>query len=487
MEIIFFEIEPPRSFDPLEADRAINLQAVRMMYLTPIEFSVNNTLVSTVLDDFEYSTQTQTIHWTIRPGLLFEDGSPITVDDVLLSVLRMALVRPDFPVIRNIQGLKDWLQLKSPLKTHPSGIEVHENKVKIKLTEPTKNPLFRFCLELFSIIPRKCVDLTTNKLICERPPESGYYRLRSKDKGEYQFEQRLKPLAHKISPPTAINFRFLTAAQLKENPKQVSDSSILMGVDFSLFSNELSHLKQEFNFKYLPESLFAAIMLNPTIPPFDDIKCRQTFSAAFQYTIKKEFNTNLVFSKSIFVPIIPGYLKDAELPQHQIDETCINKFVKHPIVWAKITSKRASYFEQILAKSMTNFNIPNRVVEVENMAKAEMLFVKNEIALRSFGSGFWALDPLGDIQMLFTPNLHPMLKYIANDKVIVDLLEKLRFVNTPDKESALLKQVNLHLYNDAKMNVFLHTRKFYVSPNKNILRDLAQGVASPAAWQVFAD
>lgn len=37
-------------------------------------------------------------------------------------------------------------------------------------------------------------------------------------------------------------------------------------------------------------------------------------------------------------------------------------------------------------------------------------------------SGFWALDPAGDIKMLFTPNMHKLLSPITEDEKLQKLL-----------------------------------------------------------------
>lgn len=107
------------------------------------------------------------------------------------------------------------------------------------------------------------------------------------------------------------------------------------------------------------------------------------------------------------------------------------------------------------------------------------IFADNKVAFFNAGSGFWALDPSGDMKMLFTPNLHKPLKHISND----DKLQKL--IGNLEQNSEAYKEVNKYLYNDAKFNVYTHLRRFFVAKNKSLLGEVPFAITSPAPWQVF--
>ena len=51
----------------------------------------------------------------------YSDGTEVTIRDVALSVKRMLLHRPNFPVLRYIVGKQDWIMLKEPLKNEIPG------------------------------------------------------------------------------------------------------------------------------------------------------------------------------------------------------------------------------------------------------------------------------------------------------------------------------------------------------------------------------
>jgi hypothetical protein len=109
------------------------------------------------------------------------------------------------------------------------------------------------------------------------------------------------------------------------------------------------------------------------------------------------------------------------------------------------------------------------------------LFMKGKISAISFQTGFWALDPAGDIQMLLTPNMHEVLNFVTQDEKLQELIRKLK-TNTTDES---FKEVNRYIYEQAIFNVFTHVRRFYASNNKSLLAEAPVSITSPAPWQVF--
>ena len=109
-------------------------------------------------------------------------------------------------------------------------------------------------------------------------------------------------------------------------------------------------------------------------------------------------------------------------------------------------------------------------------------FSKGDISFFPAGSGFWANDPVGDLKMLFTPNLHKPLNFITKDetlqKLINDLVED-------QMNTSFYFAVNKYLHDEALFNVYTHVRRFYFSKNKSNLKQIPHGSAAPTPWQVF--
>lgn len=106
-------------------------------------------------------------------------------------------------------------------------------------------------------------------------------------------------------------------------------------------------------------------------------------------------------------------------------------------------------------------------------------FADGRIAFYYGGSGFWALDPGGDVQMLFTPDLHKPLQHLSGDAQLQQLIRNLN----ANPES--FRELNRFVYADARLNIYTHVRRFFASKNKNLLGEVPFAITSPAPWQVF--
>ena len=148
-QYIITNVGEPDSFAPLDGDKWQNMPLARMIYLTPIEISSEDELVSTILESFTYDQKKKKMEWTVKSGLTYNNGEKITVEDVVFSVLRMMYRMPLFPVIKNILGIDNWKKGPDPLNSLPEGIKVSRNNIEIFFNKKIKAPFFRFCLELF--------------------------------------------------------------------------------------------------------------------------------------------------------------------------------------------------------------------------------------------------------------------------------------------------------------------------------------------------
>jgi ABC-type transport system substrate-binding protein len=486
---IITEANAPTSFDPLDADSTENLPAARMLYLTPLETSPSDELTSTVLESFKYDNKSHLITWIVRKGLKFSDGSDITPSDVAFSVARMAYTRPLFPVIQYIDGLQSWTKYAAALETLPSGIHVDGQKIQIKLTRNVTHPLFRFCLELFSIIPKSAVDLKTNKLKTKSPPTSGYYVLDSQGVDGWMFRKRAEfPLILGAKAPDQILFQFKPSTEVTSLLKEI-DKQTVIATNEGLFSPaELSVIREQAEMRSAPSSRFGMLLLNPHIAPFNKKECRQAFVRAFREVLTEENFGQFQIESSVFTKILPGYLKSSELEKTQPkpSESCLKELKTAKIEWASVKGLPNYIFETAMKKTIAKLGMEN-VSYHEEKSKAEMtaLLVENKIGIIPATTGFWPLDPAGDLQMLFTPNLHKVLSFVSSDEKLQSLIHQIQNETNPEKRSGNFETVNRHLYSEALFNVYVHFRRFFITHKNRSLNDIPLAITSAAPWQVF--
>lgn len=479
---VITETAGPTSFDPLDADQTQNLAVARMIYATPVEVDSEDRLSSQILKSFNYDPNQNLLTWTIKENLKYSDGSTLTAKDLAFAVARMAYTRPQFPVLENVAGLKDWLKESEPLKTLPSGIQVKENKVEIRFSKKVKNPLFRFCLELFSVIPKSCVDTKTNKITCAKIPSSGKYDLISSSNTEVLFQEKTNG--------EQINFKYVPAAQLIQNINSLDEKTILAGNELMYSLDELDQLKKAGKILFLPAARFGILQINPNVGPFKNKICRHSFAENFRRNYKSIVKERGISESSIFTGIVTGYLSSDDLKKHSALKVsqgeyneCLDAIKASPIYWGYVENEKNSSFTQALTQTLSDFGQANIKPKLfKSRKEIAHAFIENEIAFLGSSSGFWAHDPSGDLQMLFTPNLHKPLDFVTTDSKLQSLIRDV--VNNPEDESRY-KAVNQYLYDEGLINIYSHVRRFYFSKNKAFLKKSPLGYSAPTPWQVF--
>lgn len=488
-QYVITETGKPTSIDPLDADQTQNLPLARMIYTTPLEITAENTLASLVLESFKYDSKEMRIHWVVRSGLKFNDGSDLKTEDVAFAVARMAFTRPQFPVIEDIAGLQNWLKEKVPLKGLPKGIKVQGNKIEIKLTKAHQHPLFRFCLELFSIIPKKCVNPETNKITCEKLPGSGYYLQTKEDKDSINFNRSLQKSAH-FSGPENIEFKYVPAVDLAKRLSELSDTSIIAGNEGLFVLNDLQVVKDKMKIQNLPASRFQVLQINPGVGPFKDRLCRLVFAEKFRQAFAKVSSGIIRAESSIFVSIVPGFMTSKELSDgsklspDQVKK-CEEELRKSTFQWAYVENEKNTSFFDALQLTLKELGLEMLQPHVlKNRKELASQFIEGKVALFNAGSGFWPHDPAGDLQMLFTPNLHKPLEFITKDEKLQKLIRK---VQDNESDSKAYKAVNQYLFDEAMFNVYGHVRRFFAAKDAKLLTEFPAAITSPSPWQVFRE
>lgn len=479
---VITETAGPNSLDPLDADSTSNLPVARMIYATPLETSESNQLTSRVLESFRYDANAKQIEWVVKLGLKYEDGTALTPEDVAFTVARMAFTRPLFPVIDSVEGVSDWSKSKEALKTLPTGIRVAGNKITIQLKRDVDHPLFRFCLELFSIIPRKCVDPITNKITCAKIPESGPYKIVSQTSSSILFTKRSTEFSK--TAPTQIQFEYVSAADLPKHISQIDDRTVVAGNESFFTPATLKDIESKLAVRYTPAARFSVIQINQNVPPFQDKKCRQVFAQTFR-TAYHDLAKDAPIEGSVFTKVLPGYLPLKELesstplsPKEITD--CKDKLKKTNIPWGYAETEKDMIFFEVLKLTFNKLGIKTTTpITAPTRKEFSDLFADGKVAFYNAGSGFWALDPGGDMKMLFTPNLHKPLRHVSED------IKLQNFIGRLEQDKSTFSEVNRYLYEEARFNVYTHLRRFFAAKDKALTGEVPFAITSPAPWQVF--
>lgn len=468
----------PNSFDPLEADAYRNMPVMRMLYFTPIEISAKNTLISNVLEKFEYDSETRVISFEVKKGLSYSDQTPLTARDVALAIARMAYFRPTFPVIKDIEGVLTWSKRQEGLMTLPEGIRLDGQTIKIHFTKNHANPLFRFCLELFSIIPEKCLDLKSASLTCALPPASGYYEIAEESQEKIVFKKRLEKTAEEVTY-TKIIFSYKKLSDFCT--ASIADNDIIISEEIPYHHLPCKEAFKANQLHWTPAASFITLLFNPSLGPFQEQESRQYFGQKVRELLKNRA-PDLVIERSAFTNLIPGYLTEDSFGT--IDEEAARK----ALAGKKITLYRSDESPNVVildtiieaAKALAMDVKVLTMVDSDRFQK----FLNNEMNTLLIFSGFWAQDPIGDISMFYTPNLHSVLKHFWGDETHNRLIAELENETDPKKLRMKMEELNRHIDQKALSSNLVHFRRFYITAPTQKSLILPQAITSPAPWHL---
>lgn len=486
---VFIQSEngPPTSLDPLLADYKNNIRVMRMLYASILEISREGILQSQILENFGYDEKNREIRFTVKKNKKYSDGTQIESEDIAFSIVRMADSRPKFPVIRSIHGLSEWLDTKNRLATKPKGIKVLGDAIVIQLTEDVRNPLFRFALEVFSVIPRRSIDIRTNSVL-DVPPFSGLYSLRGDLNADLTFFFR-KDDNSEVGAPNQIKFEYLSPAELIKAANSFSEDTVALASEATFNPQDLKELKKKFEMFKVPTLFFRGYLFSDKWAAFKERKCRQYFAKELRKTASDWSLGILPMEASIFSKMVPGYkslesLEKAYSLTHDDERECLNALKAAGSKWCIAEKDRDDVSTTILIATLRRLEISQDINWKKwDNEKLDNEFLAGRLPVYPGSSGFWDLDPAGDLQMFFTPKMHKNLDIVSSDKYFQDLV--LDYGKSGSDQNTVGQQIAQYLFDDGKLNIYTHTSRFFLTRKGNKLKHLTPSLTMPSPWQVF--
>ncbi len=490
--IVLTFTQPHSSLDPLDADASNNIRVARMLFSTPIHTSLKDKLESFVLESFSYSPEERRVDLNLKENLFFSDGTPLTEHDIALSITRMLYTRPYFPTIKHIAGKDEWLKEKFPLKSLPKGIKIAPGKISIWYDTPVKHPLFRFTLEIFGIIPSKCIDLEKNIITCSDIPLSGPYKISNKLDKVTDFVLRddfQKEMTGWM--PKKISFIYDSLDTfIQKNENSNNTEIVLMGLTSEATNSELQKLKDKYFVRFLPKSGMSYLLINNSNPLFKNRICRQLFADRFRATFTKMADKPELSSSSFWPQIVGGYIGDFELTStRNYSESDINECTAalkfSGVKWGAMSKNKNSFFVQAIKETIKSFGIESEPILYNDIAKRSDDFNNGYLDIGLYFTGLWPLDPYGDAEMLFSPGMHTQHKAFHNDIHLQTSISTLNSDIPVQQGTEIARELNQYLFQEAMFNVYAHMSTFYASKNANTLKHLPSAVTGAYPWQVF--
>lgn len=461
---------PINSFDPMDAVQIVNMRPMLSLYARAVEFSETGSYHSSILRRFSYDSLSSSIIFELKRGLFFADGSEITVHDLAFMIARVSLRMHKTIPYQYIAGIDRWLKRPTPLGTLPSGIQIDEahNRVIIKFTQNITNPFYRFTMALNSIIPKKCVDLVTNKLTCEVPPFSGDYALSLNQPPFYELSRR--PDANEKNIPAVIRLVIIKMSTLFPYVHLLKAQHVIISSSPHMQPHEEQKIKSLFRTVSNTETDSFGLLMNTASITFKDERVRQFFAAEFRKTVLEQ---GYQASGSIFPTIYPGFMPLSKLESaapfsEQERDRFIKLLKKHPPITTECDYSPV-FFSRHLDLTLKRLAIPARTKPCPANKNSQNWLDAG--ATLSFGAiKLECLNPPMAIKMLFTSAKNIRWRQIYGDKKLESLLEAITYDQNAQPNLQSLYNVNSRIFSSAILAIVLNagTEQFVI--NKSPLK-----------------
>lgn len=204
-----------------------------------------------------------TIEFTIRSGVKFHDGSPLTPEDVAFSVTR--IIDPNF----KSPQLSQFNQIASATVAAP-------DKVVLKTKSPY--PALLAQLVKLSIVPKAVVEKVGAQQFNLAPVGSGPYRLKSWQRGQGVALEAVEDYWRGKPPFKTVNFRVVADVATRVADLQTGKADIVR----QLTPDEAVTLKKDPKLQALaaPTERIGYMFINAQAGPTQDVRVRKAIAHA---------------------------------------------------------------------------------------------------------------------------------------------------------------------------------------------------------------
>ena len=282
------QIAPPASLDPHVQWDPDSTFVYRQMFDTIVARDQSGKIVPQVAASWAYQSDTQLV-LKIRDDITFQDGSKLTPDDVVFSVLRV--INPAF---------------KSPQLSQYDSIVAAEvsGPNEVRLTTKRAYPVLLSQLTKMSVVPKAIVQKLGDDGFNQAPVGSGPYRLTSFTRG-VRAELAAMPNYWRGAPPfPKVEFRPVPDESTRIADVRTGRADITR----IALTDDADALKSDPAVKVLwaPVERVALVALNAIYGPTKDVRVREAIAHAI--------DRNLIVEA-----LLKGYAKTVDEPMTPAD------------------------------------------------------------------------------------------------------------------------------------------------------------------------
>lgn len=341
----------PKSLDPYMYNEIPGLAVSRQFYDSLFRREPNGNIVPQLAESYEFTTPTEMLI-TLREGVKFHNGDPLTVDDVLFSLERMKSIPASAIMVSDIDKAE----------------AVDERRIKLTLHQSSAPLLFSLAHPLTSILNKKYVEEKGGNISTE-PMGTGAYKFVSWGDGE-----KIEAVAfddYFLGRPKIdkLIFRDIT----EDSSRLAALETGEIDIAYAMTAIDAGTIEKDDNLVLISEPTTAVeyIGLNNEKAPFNNAD----FRMALNYAIDKKSIVDSVYmgrarvAKSIVNPNVFGYydgLQDFPYDVEKAKEYLAKSEVKNPsfTVYINENSQR-SQSSQIIQANLKEIGVDMKIETLE--------------------------------------------------------------------------------------------------------------------------
>ena len=304
--------QEPVTLDPALAGDANSTEIINKIFSGLVSLDKDMEVVPELAERWDVSDDNTVYTFYLRDGIQFQDGTPITANDVKYSIERAVDPRTESRVassyMKDIVGAMDKLMGNAD---EVSGVEVLDDRIiRITIDQPRAYFLPKLTYHTFAVLDSKNVEAGGPNWWLH-PNGTGPYKLVDMSRDEIVLEANP---TYVFGPPAIeqVHFTLRGGSPMTMYEQGELDAVIVPSSNIEQVLDPTNPLSKDL--VVVPSLDVWYLAFDTQQPPFDDEKVRQ----AFAYATNKEgiakvlLQKTVIPAKGILPPGMPGY--DADLP-----------------------------------------------------------------------------------------------------------------------------------------------------------------------------
>jgi len=261
-QLVIDQVNEPASLDPQVQWNPDSYYVYRNIFDNLLTRDPSGKLIGHIATSWRYIDDTH-VEFTIRDGVAFHDGSPLTPQDVVFSVKR--IIDPAF----GSPQLSQFNQITDAAVTGPH---------TVVLTTDGPSPVLLAQLAKLAVVPQKIVEKVGNQAFNTHPIGSGPYKFDAWQRGVSVTLVRNDDYWGTKGVFPRVVFRTVPDAATRLANLQAGTTDLVTTLD----TDQAAQLEASATAKplYALGERVGYLQLNTTMPPLDDVRVRRAIALA---------------------------------------------------------------------------------------------------------------------------------------------------------------------------------------------------------------